>query len=51
MKNFWLIPGFPDWGVTAFAWAQLVICFAFFDRCIQTLDEAVFPVPERCRGI
>lgn len=29
MKSFWLIPGFPEWGVSAFAWAELGICFAF----------------------
>lgn len=29
MKNFWLIPNFPQWGVIAFAWAELLICIAF----------------------
>lgn len=36
MQKFWLMPGFPAWGVTAFAWAELVICivflFGFFKR-------------------
>lgn len=29
MQNFWLIPGFPEWGVTVFAWVELAICFIF----------------------
>lgn len=42
MERFWLIPGFPEWGVVAFAWAQLVISFAFLLGFFKRWTAAFF---------
>lgn len=42
MRNFWLMPSFPQWGVTAFAWAELVICFVFLFGFFKRWTAALF---------
>ncbi len=42
MRNFWLMPGFPEWGVLAFAWAELVVCFLYLFGYIKRAAGALF---------
>lgn len=44
MRTFWLIPGFPSWGVLAFAWAELVICFVFLFGFFKRLTAGFFVI-------
>lgn len=42
MESFWLMPSFPAWGVLAFSWAELVICFMFLFGYFKRWTAAFF---------
>jgi len=42
MESFWLMPNFPIWGVHAFSWAELVICFVFLLGFFKRWTAALF---------